>query len=99
MNPFNTNVPSTGAQATKKKTVVMAEPRTPLIKSERRPLPKPNIPEPEEAMDEVDSMTVGVEITTKTQKDADIQHLSDSQGNYCAVQVLIKPVFTYDFTP
>ncbi|XP_056004368.1 DNA polymerase alpha catalytic subunit-like [Ostrea edulis] len=81
LNPFNTNVPSTGAQATKKKTVVMAEPRTPLIKSERRPLPKPNIPEPEEAMDEVDSMTVGVEITTKTQKDADIQHLSDSQDD------------------
>ncbi|XP_022344658.2 DNA polymerase alpha catalytic subunit-like [Crassostrea virginica] len=75
LNPFNTNIPSAGAQPVrgsqpvKKKTIIKAEPQLVKIKREPGILPRPNIPL-EDAFDEVDGMDVGVG-SVKTEKDSD----------------------------
>lgn len=84
LNPFNTNIPSAGAQPVrgsqpvKKKTIIKAEPQLVKIKREPGTLPRPNIPL-EDAVDEVDGMDVGVG-SVKTEKDSDTGFIQSYGG-------------------
>nr|XP_034328264.1 DNA polymerase alpha catalytic subunit isoform X1 [Crassostrea gigas] len=79
LNPFNTNIPSSGAQPVKKKPIIKTEPRAVPIKSEPRSLPRPNIPDPEDNFDEVDGMDMGMGPAVKQEIVEDLPQSSECQ--------------------
>lgn len=90
LNPFNTNIPSSGAQPVKKKPIIKTEPRAVPIKSEPRSLPRPNIPDPEDNFDEVDGIDMGMGPAVKQEIVEDLPQSSECQGMTSVKSIMVK---------
>lgn len=94
LNPFNTNIPSSGAQPVKKKPIIKTEPRAVPIKLEPRSLPRPNIPDPEDNFDEVDGMDMGMGPAVKQEIVEDLPQSSECQGMTSVKSIMVKMLWS-----
>lgn len=94
LNPFNTNIPSSGAQPVKKKPIIKTEPRAVPIKSEPRSLPRPNIPDPEDNFDEVDGIDLGMGPAVKQEIVEDLPQSSECQGMTSVKSIMVKMLWS-----